>query len=95
MVRMNGICGTYSVSEFAVNESDGLYARHSFKPYPYDVVPKEAQKMIGKIDHILVKNLILKENTNVIVHDTVIPGTMINPSDHYPLNVELSVHTIN
>lgn len=86
--RLNAKCCTYSASEFAVHSSNGSYAKHSFTPYPYDVVPKDALKMIGKLDHILVKNLYAE--TAVLVHDDLIPNTMISPSDHYPMSIELS-----
>jgi len=87
---MNARCGTYSASEYAVYKSDGKYAENSFRPYPYDYVPVEALKMVGKLDHILVKNLQIKPDTAVIVHDDFILNTMIHPSDHFPISVTLT-----
>ena len=87
---LNSKCLTYSASEYAVYKSTGTYAKHSFSPYPYDVVPADALKLVGKLDHVLVKNLQVKADTLVVVHDDYIPNTMIHPSDHYPLSVTLS-----
>ncbi|BCS82743.1 hypothetical protein QLL95_gp0254 [Cotonvirus japonicus] len=88
--ELNKICGTYSASEFAVNESDGMYARRSFRAYPYDVVPAKCLKMTGKLDHILVKNLSIAENTDVIVHEnSYVKSTSITPSDHFPVSAIL------
>lgn len=90
MITLNGLCGTYSVSEFAINQSDGKYAKHSFEPYGYDVVPKKSLKMIGKLDHILVKGFVPTDNFLPIMHDTYMPGTNIHPSDHLPISVVLT-----
>jgi len=87
---LNAKCGTYSASEYAVCKSDGKYAKNSFYPYPYDVVPKDALKMVGKLDHVLVKNLQVKQDTQVIMHDDYIPGTLMHPSDHFPMSVTLT-----
>ncbi len=87
---LNALCSTYSASEYAVYKSTNVYAKHSFNPYPYDVVPETSLKMVGKLDHMLVKKLYVKPNTSVIVHDDYIPNTMINPSDHYPMSVTLT-----
>lgn len=87
---LNAVCGTYSSSEYAIYKSIGVYAKHSFKPYPYDVVPENALKMVGKLDHIFVKKLRVKCDTSVIIHDDYIPNTMIHPSDHYPISATLT-----
>lgn len=88
--KMNNICGTYSVSEYAVNESDQKFAIKSFVPYPYDVVPIDVLKMVGKIDHILVSGMTQKHNTDVIVHD-YISDAKIYPSDHFHISTTLVI----
>ncbi len=86
MPLMNSVCGTYSATEFAVNDSDGEYATSSFEPYPYDCVPPSGLKAVGKLDHILVKGY---ETLSATVYDTHLPHRNIAPSDHFPVVVEL------
>lgn len=91
IIKINGHCGTHSLSEFALYKSDGSFATKSFIPYPYDFVPKNALNMIGKLDHILGKNVVLVENA--IVDDSCIEGTNIIPSDHMPIICIIETNT--
>lgn len=54
---------TVRISDLALSEFSGEIATRSFKAYPYDIVPEEALKMPGKLDHIFVKGLKIAENT--------------------------------
>jgi endonuclease/exonuclease/phosphatase family metal-dependent hydrolase len=83
MTQINAYCSTYSLSEFALYKSNNNIATKSFIPYPYDYVPKDALSMVGKLDHILGKNVI--SYGDVIVDDTCIENTNILPSDHMPI----------
>lgn len=77
---------TVRISDLALSESSGEIATRSFKAYPYDIVPEEALKMPGKLDHIFVKGLKIAENTIPLVLDArSVKGEDFSPSDHYPI----------
>lgn len=85
MVTMNAVCGTYSATEFALNESNNLLATKSYVPYPYNVVNKKYLKLQGKLDHILARYLVAE---SPIVHDnTTIPRTNAYLSEHFAITV--------
>jgi endonuclease/exonuclease/phosphatase family metal-dependent hydrolase len=84
--RINAACRTYTGTECAVNESDGLLAVKTFYSYPFDPIPKSAQKSIGKLDHIFVRGY---EASGATVWDRCIEKTTFRPSDHLPLSVNL------
>ena len=100
---LNSSCGTYSATEYAcfdskslINTNDiffesntltnDLYAEKSFEPYPFDYVSPSTLKLIGKLDHILVKGYTVKK---AAVYDHFIKGTLIHPSDHFPVAIIL------
>lgn len=77
---------TVRVSDLALSESSGETATRSFKAYPYDIVPEEALKMPGKLDHIFVRGLRIVDNTTPLVLDArTVDGKDFSPSDHYPI----------
>lgn len=85
MTTMNAVCGTYSATEYAVNESDGKIAKKSYVPYPYNVVSPKYLQLNGKLDHILARNLIVEKS---IVHDyTLIPRSSAYLSEHFAITV--------
>ncbi len=89
------VTGTVCISDFALSEFSGEIATRSFKAYPYDVVPEEALKMQGKLDHIFVKGLRVADNTVPLVLDArTVEGKDFSPSDHYPITVALNFEKI-
>jgi endonuclease/exonuclease/phosphatase family metal-dependent hydrolase len=82
------ITDTVCISNEAISEATGNIATHSFKAYPYDVIPQHG--LPGKLDHIFVKGLNLTENTKPKVLDTqTVDGKNFAPSDHYPITATL------
>lgn len=81
------VTGTVRVSDEALSEVTGEIAIRSFKPYPYDVVPEEALKMAGKLDHIFINGF--QAMNPVVIDSPTVQGKNFSPSDHYPLRVSL------
>lgn len=81
---------TVRISDFAISESSGEIATRSFKAYPYDIVPEEALKMPGKLDHIFVRGIkIVDQTTPTVLDGRTVEGKDISPSDHYPIIASL------
>lgn len=83
MTTMNAVCGTYSATEYAINESNNKLAKKSYIPYPYNVINPKYLTMDGKLDHILARNLIVEKS---IVHDySLIPRSSAYLSEHFAI----------
>jgi endonuclease/exonuclease/phosphatase family metal-dependent hydrolase len=87
---MNAMCGTYSISQYSVSESTKKFTEHSFVPYPYDVVPKEALELVGTLDVMLARGIYLAKEGNMIAHDEFMESTNIHPSDHFCMSVDIT-----
>lgn len=89
---MRKVTETIAISDLAISEVSKKVATHSFKPYPYDIVPKEALTMSGKLDHIFVKGFNIANDTVPLVMDAQsVKGEDFSPSDHYPIKVTLTI----
>lgn len=85
------VTGTVRISDYALSESTGEIATRSFEAYPYDEVPEEALKLIGKLDHIYLKGFKVVEGTTPLVLDArKVAGKDFSPSDLYPIIITLS-----
>jgi endonuclease/exonuclease/phosphatase family metal-dependent hydrolase len=82
MQELNYELDTYNATSYALNSNDGELTLKSFAPYPFDPIPKKAESMIGKLDHILVRDWKVIE---AVVDNRKIPGTNFHPSDHLPI----------
>lgn len=84
---------TERISDQAISEFSGEIATRSFKAYPYDIVPDEALKMPGKLDHIFVKGLRIAGDTTPLVLDArSVEGKDFSPSDHYPITATFVIN---